>query len=660
MLHPSKAGNRGVCIPRQAAGIIGNASKAVPLTAGVSAFAFQGTNAHVIMSAATAAASSYPHGCSHMAGSFQQQRHWIAPMPHAMLLTAQPSNKSVTYHADLATPANAYLMDHVVSEQCLLPATAFFELAYSSVKLSFSAAADTAALVDATLAAPLHLHQPQHGQRAVAGVVSVQVDMHKGALTIFSHSATQHQYHVFAVVAAQQPKHTHRSSVTQRSALLASVLGLAKFYMPSADSARPAAAISGLAEPVSRADALNMHPAAADSTLQLASSFSTHASTSLQVPAKLQAMHMHSDRCSQPSWACASPMTDAQAAGRTHSFGLMPTEGHAGITLQGLTLKPLSNAVASSQQEASMTASQDCLYELTWPADCMATHSSSDRAVVPFKHGKSSMYATAAAISHLQARNDQQLCFATAGSMAVLTGRPTASCISSRAQTSLVRSATQESADCSVISRLTDPYTLDSSLDNAAVRAAQVTSASMDEVSEAAFQGRVQHTSRLVPSQVASSPAPFQLLPKPRGALQNLVPEPLLIDLAANEVLLEVYAVGVNFRDVLNVLGMYPGDPGPPGADCAGVVIAKGPAVRKLDIGKDNTTLLASIHVPHHARNVIECIFVCPKLFVWCWRSDVHNIMPQHLSLSTCNVASQAYLNLVRLTLQIKSAWYAC
>jgi len=617
MLHPGKAGNRGVCIPRQAAGMIGDVSKAVPLTAGGSAFAFQGTNAHVIMAAATAAASSYPHGCSRMAGSFQQQRHWIAPMPHAMLLTAQTSNKSVTYHADLATPANAYLMDHVVSEQCLLPATAFFELAYSSVKLSFTAAAPAAALVDATLAAPLQLRQPQHGQHAVAGVVSVQVDVHKGALTVFSHSACQHQYHAFAAVAAQQPIPVHRSTITQSSALLPSVLGLDKFHMPSADSARPAAAISSLAEPVSSADALNMHPAAADSTLQLASSFSTDASTSLQVPAKLQAMHIQSDRCSQPSWACASPMTDAQAAGRTHSFGLMPTEGQAGITLHGLTLKPLSNAVASSQQEASMIASQDCLYELAWPADCLATHRSTDRAVVPFKRGKSSMYATATAISHLQARSDQQLCFATAGSVAVLAGRPTASCISSRAQASLVRSAAQESADCSVVSRLTDPYALDSSLDNAAVRTAQITSASMDEVSEAAFQGRVQHAPRLVPSRVASSPAPFQLLPKPRGALQNLVPEPLHMGLAADEVLLEVHAVGINFRDVLNVLGMYPGDPGPPGADCAGVVIAKGPAVRQLDIGREHTTLLGSINVSHHANNVIERIFVCAKVLCY-------------------------------------------
>ena len=49
---------------------------------------------------------------------------------------------------------------------------------------------------------------------------------------------------------------------------------------------------------------------------------------------------------------------------------------------------------------------------------------------------------------------------------------------------------------------------------------------------------------------------------------------------AAGEILLEVHAVGVNFRDVLNVLGMYPGDPGAPGADCAGVIIAIGTAVQ--------------------------------------------------------------------------------
>ena len=102
---------------------------------------------------------------------------------------------------------------------------------------------------------------------------------------------------------------------------------------------------------------------------------------------------------------------------------------------------------------------------------------------------------------------------------------------------------------------------------------------------ESKLQSMVQHTPRLMPCKASRDPAPFQLLPQPRGALQNLVPEALQLDLMADEVLLEVHAVGLNFRDVLNVLGMYPGDPGPPGADCAGVVIARGVAVYKLDIG---------------------------------------------------------------------------
>jgi NADPH:quinone reductase-like Zn-dependent oxidoreductase/3-oxoacyl-(acyl-carrier-protein) synthase len=59
-----------------------------------------------------------------------------------------------------------------------------------------------------------------------------------------------------------------------------------------------------------------------------------------------------------------------------------------------------------------------------------------------------------------------------------------------------------------------------------------------------------------------------------RGAIGNLFLEPqrALPPLSDAEVLLHVRAVGLNFRDVLNVLGEYPGDPGPPGGDAAGVV----------------------------------------------------------------------------------------
>ena len=94
---------------------------------------------------------------------------------------------------------------------------------------------------------------------------------------------------------------------------------------------------------------------------------------------------------------------------------------------------------------------------------------------------------------------------------------------------------------------------------------------------------------RLIPSRASSASSAFSLLPQPRGALTNLKPVPLpqasINKLQHGQVLLQVHAVGLNFRDVLNVLGMYPGDPGPPGADCAGVVTAVGPGVSHLQPG---------------------------------------------------------------------------
>ena len=46
--------------------------------------------------------------------------------------------------------------------------------------------------------------------------------------------------------------------------------------------------------------------------------------------------------------------------------------------------------------------------------------------------------------------------------------------------------------------------------------------------------------------------------------------------------MLNVNAIGLNFRDVLNILGMYPGNPGPPGGDMSGVVTAVGSAAHHL------------------------------------------------------------------------------
>ena len=97
-------------------------------------------------------------------------------------------------------------------------------------------------------------------------------------------------------------------------------------------------------------------------------------------------------------------------------------------------------------------------------------------------------------------------------------------------------------------------------------------SASLSRWSERGASVRV---ARLLPSASPESAGAVSLFPSPRGSFAALLPRavPPAPPSISGVVELSVRAVGLNFRDVLNVLGMYPGDPGAPGADCSGVVV---------------------------------------------------------------------------------------
>jgi myxalamid-type polyketide synthase MxaB len=79
---------------------------------------------------------------------------------------------------------------------------------------------------------------------------------------------------------------------------------------------------------------------------------------------------------------------------------------------------------------------------------------------------------------------------------------------------------------------------------------------------------------------------PYRLEVSKRGSPDNLVLRAVERRApGAGEVEIEVQAGGLNFRDVLNVLGAYPGEAGPVGGECAGVVVAVGEGVRGYAVG---------------------------------------------------------------------------
>ncbi len=79
----------------------------------------------------------------------------------------------------------------------------------------------------------------------------------------------------------------------------------------------------------------------------------------------------------------------------------------------------------------------------------------------------------------------------------------------------------------------------------------------------------------------------YVLAPTERGAIDNLrLTEKDVAPPDEGYVQVRVEAAGLNFRDVLNVLGLYPGDPGPIGGDFAGVVTGLGEGVDGVEVGQ--------------------------------------------------------------------------
>ncbi len=106
---------------------------------------------------------------------------------------------------------------------------------------------------------------------------------------------------------------------------------------------------------------------------------------------------------------------------------------------------------------------------------------------------------------------------------------------------------------------------------------------------QVAVRDGVRQVARLRRS-VAAAPLtggqPFRLGITTRGVLDSLVFESLDRGRPGpGEITVRVRATGLNFRDVLNALGMYPGDAGPLGGECAGVVEEVGPGVDGLSVG---------------------------------------------------------------------------
>jgi malonyl CoA-acyl carrier protein transacylase len=125
---------------------------------------------------------------------------------------------------------------------------------------------------------------------------------------------------------------------------------------------------------------------------------------------------------------------------------------------------------------------------------------------------------------------------------------------------------------------------------------AEIISTSGEE--QVAFRGSERLVARLTACPMRDGlDVPQRVVAGTHGVLSALHTEPAQRrDVPPGWVEIEVAAAGVNFRDVLNVLGMLPGDPLPLGSECAGRIAATGAGVHGFREGDEVIAMATGGH----------------------------------------------------------------
>jgi 3-oxoacyl-(acyl-carrier-protein) synthase len=631
--------------PRQAAAL------PAPNAVGTSAFAFQGTNAHVVLQSVATLVPGAPANTSPLDGggaAYKRQRTWLAPPPHGWdcacgcivshpflrIITActlEPSYmpppstfpspllrrmlhsvrwaaqaQHVLFACNLASAPLAYLWAHRVSGRALLPGAGFFELAAAAAATLCAGQRAGVALLGASIPAPLVLPPPA-GTRQPAGVLQVILSTAAGRVEVASPPVNGGgpSVHLAADVSAQAP--AARAGVAPRAVRKALLTAAQLAGTPAAAGPAAYAAVAPPTHDNSAAHVVS--PAALDNCLQLGAA-TPRLDGRLMVPAGLKAFTIP---CRQPAKAGLHAVSQsgaeaAQQAATFTDYSLLSGSGSAACHIDALEARPLAGSAKRAAAAAAARAGEldeRLLYQIDWLVHSAPGQAAAAAAAAALADGVqlslSSGHAATVAAGTAAAQGAvvgglHSLSLVTGGLQAGRSAQPMAADASAAVPAAglwgLARTLAQELPSYKVAALDFANSSAGAARRPALVAAAPEKGSGGEEFLVDAspygcsVQGAAMAVAALVPAAAKPSMPPFRLFPKPRGALQNLQPEVLpAAALAAGRVMVAVKAVGINFRDVLNVLGMYPGDPGPPGGDCAGVVVGVGAGVTHLQPG---------------------------------------------------------------------------
>ncbi|GAB4924015.1 type I polyketide synthase [Mycobacterium avium subsp. hominissuis] len=505
----------------------------------------------------------------------------------------RPDSGGVVLTGRLSTSAQAWLADHAVGDTVLFPGAGFVELAIRAGDEVGCGVID-----ELTLSAPLPL--PASGGVRLQLVVGAPDEAGRRPLSVYSaaaHQDSEWMLHAEGVLRAGTvtpagdlsiwpPIGATAVDVTGGYARLAqrgyeygrAFRGLRAMWQRGdeifAEVALPDDAAAG--------DDFGVHPVLLDAALHALGVAGEKDQTVL--PFSWQGVALHA------SGASRARVRIAPAGAGAVSVELADGAGLPVLSVRSVTMRPVSPGQLSA---AMGTAQPSGLLDVIWSPIALGGNDLGDEVTLwePGEHGGDVVKSVHAAVTETLAVLQSWLDGEGAGVLAVQTHGAVAlagedvSDLAGAAVWGLVRSAQAEHPGRLVL------IDSDGSLDARAV-------IPCGEPQVVVRQG-VAHAARLRPARAGATlglpSGAWRLDAGGEGTLGDLVVSRCpRTELADGQVRVVVAAVGVNFRDVLVALGMYPGG-GRLGAEGAGVVVEVGPAVTGLAVGDPVTGLLGVV-----------------------------------------------------------------
>jgi len=599
------AGRGDWCLPRE------TASFPVNGMCGVSSFAFQGTNAH---------AAFQRSGTAEMVGGlplgpapiiWAREIHWLAPLPHPLLQSGHEDGRTISFECRLSSsPGLAVVWDHCVNGTVLFPGAGYFELAAAALCLAGSQKWDIGTVADVTIPTPCKLPALPSTE---SPVLHCSVSLDNGSIEVLSEPRSQGSKLVHMqgrVVGLLQP-----SQASGPPPMNASLLALGN-CLPTSPTWLAGGQLGTMARPVSADEELeHFNMAALDCCLHLAAAASSPTTNLMKVPAALGALLAgHLLTHESDLWGINCPRGGPEETGQ--GLGVLDCWLSRGVRLEGLVVKPLTPR--ASKESIAALQPEELLYQTIWhtvaPLGTEARRSETSSYLLVgdgIQISSSLLSVLHATAAHKNSDNLGLVVQSTdaAGSSAY-PPRPSTASANTAALQGMVRCAAIELLGREICSLDEDSNRVGSSGTGVSFYSGDCPGS--HPPSAMSLRGGACLEAVLGRSRLRPTLDRFQLLPQPRGALGNLKPSHVSrSELGPEEALLVVRAVGINFRDVLNVLGMYPGDPGAPGGDCAGVVEAVGSSVKHLCPG-DPVFGLAGGSLASHVHTPAETLVALP------------------------------------------------